>query len=272
MKHDLYNIGLDITDHSGVLDDCNRYLHSDRPHTIFFLNAHCFNIAQKDHDYRKAINESDLLLNDGIGISIACRLGGLKPIENLNGTDLIPRIMAYAAKKGISVYLLGGKNGVAENAAESIRYEIPEINIAGTASGYFNGYRENEIIKDINDSKAGLLVLGMGVPKQELWAGNNRRLLKNVRIIIAGGAILDFISGRVKRAPVWMRKIRLEWVYRLCIEPGRLWRRYITGNLLFFWHLAKLKSLSIRNHGHIPQAEDMQRLEANTLNRVNNKS
>ncbi|MFO7924689.1 MAG: WecB/TagA/CpsF family glycosyltransferase [Bacteroidales bacterium] len=241
MKIDLYNIKLDIKSSAGVIADCRNFFHSNRVSTLFFLNAHCFNVAQKEAVYRKAINESDLLLNDGIGISIACRMAGIKPVENLNGTDLIPVILSLAAREKVKIFLLGGKDGVAEKAAVKIKEKIPGIEIAGTESGYFSGNRGKEVINRINDSRADLLLLGMGVPKQELWAVRNKPLLKNVKLIIAGGAILDFISGQIKRAPLWVRRNNLEWLYRLYLEPGRLWKRYTAGNILFFYHLVKLK-------------------------------
>jgi N-acetylglucosaminyldiphosphoundecaprenol N-acetyl-beta-D-mannosaminyltransferase len=241
MKQELFNIKLDITDYKGVFSELDRYFLSGKPHTVFFVNAHCFNIAQTNHEYRRSINESDLSLNDGIGISIACRVAGLKPRENLNGTDLIPRIIKEAAMKGVGIYLLGGEEGIAENAASKFKDYIPDLKISGTASGYFSERQEQGVIENINNSGAGLLVLGMGVPRQELWATRNKDLLKKVRIIIAGGAILDFTAGKVKRAPLWLRKIRFEWLYRLYLEPKRLWKRYIIGNMKFFYYIFKHK-------------------------------
>ena len=241
MKQKLFNIKLDITDYKGVFAELDRYFLSDESHTIFFVNAHCFNIAQTNNEYRRSINDSDLSLNDGIGISIACRVAGINPLENLNGTDLIPRIIKEAAIKGVGVYLLGGEKGISENAAKKFKEDIPQVKISGTRSGYFSEDQKQEIIENINNSEAGLLILGMGVPRQELWAARNKNLLKKVRIIIAGGAILDFTAGKVKRAPLWLRKIRLEWLYRLYLEPKRLWKRYIIGNMVFFYYIFKYK-------------------------------
>lgn len=241
MRQELFNIKLDITDYKSVFSKLDRYFLSKKAHTIFFVNAHCFNIAQTNHEYRKALNKSDLSLNDGVGISIACRVAGLKPLENLNGTDLIPMIIKEAAMKGVGVYLLGGEEGIADNAARTFNNQIPELKISGTASGYFSEIQEQEVIKKINTSGAGLLILGMGVPRQELWATKNKDHLIKVKIIIAGGAILDFSAGKVKRAPLWLRKIRFEWLYRLYQEPKRMWKRYIIGNLLFFYYIIKHK-------------------------------
>jgi N-acetylglucosaminyldiphosphoundecaprenol N-acetyl-beta-D-mannosaminyltransferase len=243
MKGNFYNISIDITDKKGVLDKCHSYFKSDTNHCIFFLNAHCYNIARKNPRYLKEINDSDLLLNDGIGIKIASKFTGINFKENLNGTDLIPEILQLAGKNGQSVFLLGGMDGIAGMAAERIKGLFPEIKIAGFHSGYFSGEGNQKIIDIINQSGAELLIIGMGVPRQELWASENRNLLKYVKVIIAGGAIIDFLSGNIKRAPIWMRKMSIEWVYRLIIEPRRMWKRYLIGNIQFFYYIFTTRSV-----------------------------
>ncbi len=240
MKRDFYNLKIDVTTTTEVLAVCNDYFYSDSPRCLFFLNAHCFNIAQKDPLYREAINNSDLLLNDGIGIKLASRISGIHLKENLNGTDLIPRIIDLAEELQVKVFLLGSREHVSFRAAGKLRHTNPQLIIAGWHSGYFSPEEEPDIIRKINDSGAALLILGMGVPKQELWAVQNKAELNNVKLIIAGGAILDFISGEIRRAPVWLRKISMEWLYRLYIEPRRMWKRYLMGNNVFFFNIFKL--------------------------------
>ena len=117
MKEKLFNIEINISTAEEVLDECKFFFQSDTPHEIFFLNAHCFNIAQKNRDYFKAINQAELLLNDGIGVKIASWFSGISFPENLNGTDLIPRILQLSSKKNKKVFFLGGAEGVAERAA-----------------------------------------------------------------------------------------------------------------------------------------------------------
>lgn len=232
---------MNITDLHNVIDECDRILDSSSTHTLYFLNAHCFNVAQKDKQYYKALANADLLLNDGIGLKIASYFTRVKFKENLNGTDLIPKITELAARKKKKVFFMGGKEGIAQKAAIKTKENIPELYISGFHSGYFDANQEKALIKQINDSGTDLLVIGMGVPLQELWAEKNKHLLTNVKLIIAGGAILDFLSGTVRRAPGWMQKSGLEWVYRLALEPKRMWRRYLIGNVIFFWHIFRLK-------------------------------
>lgn len=240
MRVGFYNISLDLLDHQEVLEKCEGYLDSGSCHTLFFLNAHCFNIAQRIPEYAASLNESSLLLNDGIGIKLASIAARIPLKENLNGTDLIPRILALAAKRGEKVFFLGGKEDVAAHAASKIRMVLPDLRIVGCHSGYFGNDDEAELIETINSSGASIIVLGLGVPKQELWAVRNRNKFPHARIIIGGGAVLDFISGNVSRAPVWIRKVNMEWAYRLYLEPSRLWKRYTTGIILFFYHVVRL--------------------------------
>ncbi len=244
MKKAFYNFKIDILNTEEVLKKCDLFYTSPNTHTLFFLNAHCFNIAQKDHAYLNAVNNSNLLLNDGIGLKLASYLTGSRFKENLNGTDLIPRLLNFAAQKGKKVFLFGGKQGVAEKAAHNAQLQIPDLQIAGCHSGYFTDQEESQIVNKILDTKTDLLILGMGVPKQEMWAEKNKKKLKQVSIIVAGGAILDFISGEIHRAPGWIRKIHMEWLYRLYLEPKRMWKRYLVGNVVFFFHAIRLKLYS----------------------------
>lgn len=251
MKKKLFNIRINISTKEEVLDDCKLFLQSNTLHEIFFLNAHCFNIAQKNKDYFQVINQAELLLNDGIGIKIASWFSGISFPENLNGTDLIPCILQFIAKKNKKVFFLGGVEGVAERAAVEAEKKIEGLQVAGFHCGFFQAEDSLELIKEINGSGAEVLVIGMGVPKQEIWASENKSYLTNVRIIIAGGAILDFFSGVIKRAPLWMRKMNIEWVYRLFLEPRRMWRRYIFGGFLFFFYVIRFYLNKTKNQNKV---------------------
>jgi len=239
MRKPYYNLILDILTEESVLSRISDSYNDKIPSTVFFINAHCFNVAQKNPEYHNAILNSDLVLNDGIGIKLGALFIKLDLLENLNGTDLIPKIIEQAVKLNKKIYLLGGNEGVALKAAVNLKSKYPEIHIQGTHSGYFSGGVEQNLISEAG--QADLLILGMGVPKQELWAFQHKHELPHTKIILAGGAILDFLSGNVKRAPAWVRRLNLEWAFRLGLEPGRLWKRYIIGNVVFLFTLAKLR-------------------------------
>ena len=232
-----YNIKFDNLDTAETLAACNRLYGSLDCHLVFFINAHCFNIAQKNQAYRKALNDCDILLNDGIGFKLGAKFTGIAVKENMNGTDFVPKLCRQACEMGKNVYLLGGEEGIAREAKENLEKRFPGIAIVGTRNGFFDFDRDEEIVKDIIDRKTDLLIVGMGVPRQELWLMKNRKKLGGVSIAVAGGAVLDFISGNVPRAPMWMQRSGTEWVFRLYNEPRRLFTRYFIGIPEFFINL-----------------------------------
>lgn len=239
MKSRLLNIDIDLfDDEEEVLALLSKDIDSGRSIELFFLNAHCFNLAQKDREYFDILNSCDYLLNDGIGIKIASKIEKLVLKKNLNGTDFIPEIAEMASKKGYKIFLLGAKDGIAEEAAVKLKEKFEGLQIAGVHSGYG---LDDSVLELINNSKADILIAGMGVPMQEKWIRENKSKLGSVKLFVGGGAILDFLSQRIRRAPLLMRKFGLEWVFRLCLEPGRLWRRYLVGNFLFFYYILVLK-------------------------------
>lgn len=237
-KKSYYNIQLNVLNTSEVLSICqNDILQNDINKLIYFINAHCFNIAQKNKSYLNAINDADILLNDGIGIKIGSFFTTIKLKENMNGTDLIPKILEFSKLNNLNVYLLGGVKGVASTAKKNIEKKLTGITIVGAKSGYFDFNNDDEIVEDINNCKTDILLVGMGVPRQELWLSKNRNKLTGVKISIAGGAILDFLSREITRAPNWMRRTGTEWIYRLVNEPHRLFKRYFIGIPVFFLHI-----------------------------------
>lgn len=231
-KVDFYGVSLDLIDTSKVLELYNEYLYTKGTKTIFFLNAHYYNLSCKNIEYRKALNDSSLLLNDGIGIRLGLKFKKIKEKENMNGTDLIPKIIEFSEKSGKRIFLLGADETSVTNAYKNLTTKYKKIIISGYNNGYFQD--DETIIRKINNSGAEVLILGMGAPYQELWAQRNKDKLEKVKVIVAGGAIIDFISGKVTRAPRVIRIINCEWLYRLYLEPRRLFKRYIVGNMVFF--------------------------------------
>jgi N-acetylglucosaminyldiphosphoundecaprenol N-acetyl-beta-D-mannosaminyltransferase len=236
-----YNLRVNTIDTAECLTICSAFYESNKSHSLFFINAHCFNIAQKNEAYRKALLEADLILNDGIGIDLAAKINKVKLKENMNGTDLIPKLIEQGFQKNKSIFLIGGVPGIIEQTKAALERKHKGIKIAGTRSGYFSNEENTEIIQQINSSGVELLVIGMGVPRQELWLMENIDKLNTVRLAIGGGAIVDFIAGKVQRAPKWMQKVKLEWFYRFINEPRRLFRRYFIGNFVFFINILKLR-------------------------------
>ncbi len=200
--------------------------------SVAFINAHCINIAAKDPIYRWALSKATVLLPDGSGMQLAARLQKSHFTENLNGTDLFPAIISAAADKQMKVFFFGSKPGIAEKAANAARDLNPKLEIAGTRHGFFSEEDQPGIIDAINASGAEVLLVGLGVPMQDIWIARNRHRL-NAKIIFGVGAQFDFWSGSVSRAPQILRNAGMEWVWRLAIEPKRMFARYIIGNPTF---------------------------------------
>jgi N-acetylglucosaminyldiphosphoundecaprenol N-acetyl-beta-D-mannosaminyltransferase len=173
------------------------------PCTVFFVNPHCFNLANVRKDYRAALLQADLVYPDGSGLVLACRMLNTPLRENVNGTDLFPRLCLAAQEQGRSLYLLGGKPGIAERVKERMTGEFPGLKIVGTQHGYFNFKTESaQVIAAINVAAPDILLVAFGVPLQELWLIEHRDELK-VPVRLAVGGLFDFYSGAISSsAPV----------------------------------------------------------------------
>ncbi len=215
-------------------------LDGDTPTQVSFLNADCVNIACRSPEYREALQQSDLVLADGVGVRLAGELLGQPVRDNVNGTDLFPRLAAALQGTGKRIYLLGGRPGVAEGVAGWLAMNFPGVELAGWRHGYFSAEEEAEVIEAIRRSGADLVLVAFGAPRQELWI---RRHLSELgaKVVIGVGGLLDFFSGRIPRAPRWIRRLGMEWCYRLYREPRRLWRRYLVGNAVYLVRLARLR-------------------------------
>jgi len=205
---------------------------------IAFVNPDCVNIAARDPIYRAALARADWVCPDGIGMKIAGRILERPIRQNLNGTDLFPRLCAALAGTGHRVYLLGARPGVAAAVARWARRRYPGIKIAGCRSGYFDENEEAQIVEAIRRSRADVLLVAMGAPRQELWLQRNLERT-GASVGIGVGGLFDFYGGRIPRAPLWLREIGGEWVYRLLQEPRRMWRRYLIGNAVFLWRVTR---------------------------------
>lgn len=208
------------------------------PALVAYVNAHTLNLASTDSSYREILCSADVVLNDGAGVGIAGRLRKSPFPENLNGSDLNPKILELAARKGWSVYLLGAHPGVASQAAEKLRTKISGLDVVGTHDGFFSRSEDARVAEEIRVSGADVVMVAMGNPLQERWLAQNLRAT-GCQLGVGVGAFFDFSAERVRRAPAWMNRFGVEWLWRLALEPGRLWRRYVVGNPVFLWRVAR---------------------------------
>ncbi len=205
---------------------------------VSYVNAHNLIVANRDEHYRTLINQYDMVYPDGFGTVMAARVLGHEFPPRSTSADFFMDLFGSFAEEGVSVYLLGAKPGVMERSSERIRERYPDVNIAGLHHGYFGAEEEGAVIDEINRLRPHVLFVSTGVPHQEKWIDRNLSKL-HVPVIWASGGVFDFVSGATKRAPQWMNDYGLEWLYRLIVEPKRLWRRYLIGNPVFLFLVAK---------------------------------
>jgi len=205
---------------------------------IAFINTHYLNTAYENPEQAQRLNRFDYVLPDGSGVYLACKILGYRYRDNLNGTDLLPKLCKLSEERGYSIYFFGSAETVAERAVHNLLKIYPNLKVAGLRNGYFSKKEEPKIIRQINDANPDILVVGFGVILQEKWIEENFEKL-NCRIAAAMGGILDVYSGDAPRGHPFLRKVGLEWLQRLCNEPQRLAYRYIIGNPLFLWRVFK---------------------------------
>lgn len=223
-------------DQAAALAEVARLYEDDAPANVFYVNAHTLNLAARVSGYSAILRRAALVLNDGAGLAIAGRLQGAPFPANLNGSDFNPEIVRIAAERRWPLFLLGGRPGVAEAAGKRLVERFPGLRLVGTGDGYFAAERDAEVADRVASSGARVVLVAMGNPRQEEWLDRNLAAT-GCRIGVGVGAFFDFTAGSVRRAPPWMNRAGLEWIYRLAQEPGRLWRRYVVGNPLFLWRV-----------------------------------
>jgi len=204
-------------------------------HQVVLANAHTLNLAVDDPAYRRVLAEADLVLRDGVGVELAARLAGVEAGHNFVGTDFVPELLRRLGPRDVRVFLFGGEPGVAEGAAEVLRTRGAHVNVVGTAPGYGDVAR---VTRQIRAARPDLLLVALGNPMQECWIEEHREEL-GVPVSIGVGALFDYLAGRVRRAPQWVLRLRAEWLFRLVVEPRRLWRRYVMGNPRFVWRVLR---------------------------------
>lgn len=205
-----------------------------------FVNVNSLNLAYSTPSLRDAINRSDFVYADGSGVRLAAKRRGIALKDNVNGTDMLPLLCQQASQQGKSLFFLGGSLGVAEKASQNLQQMFPGLRIVGCQNGYFDKRNCDHILKIINGSGANILLVGFGSPLQECWLHERRNELR-VDVALAVGGLFDFFSGNIPRAPIWMREMGMEWIWRLLQEPKAKFKRYVLGNPLFIFRMTFVK-------------------------------
>jgi exopolysaccharide biosynthesis WecB/TagA/CpsF family protein len=210
-------------------------LSSGDAHHVVLANANTLNLASDDRSYHRVLRDADLVLRDGVGIELAARLAGRNPEHNFVGTDFVPALLEHLGPEPVRVFLFGAAPGIAERAGDALRARAPHVRIVGTLGGYGAFAR---VADRVRAAQPDLLLVALGNPLQEQWIDEHRSSL-GIPVSIGVGALFDYLAGRVPRAPAWMLRLRAEWLFRLVVEPNRLWRRYLMGNPRFLWRVLR---------------------------------
>jgi N-acetylglucosaminyldiphosphoundecaprenol N-acetyl-beta-D-mannosaminyltransferase len=219
-------LGVDVccADMESVLEEVDNIIKNRVPSFVVAINPEKIMKAEKDEKLRNLLNSAAIQIPDGIGVVIASKLNGGNIKSRVTGIDLMHNVCKRAAQRGYKVFMLGAKPGVAEKAAEILRQKYVGINIVGTRDGYFQS--DAEVIDHIKSAKPDVLFVAMGSPKQEYWITSNMDKL-GVPFLMGVGGSFDVICGNIKRAPEWMCRWGLEWLYRLIKEPWRYKRMMV---------------------------------------------
>lgn len=223
-----------------LLETVAEWVRQGQPRTVHYTNAHCLNLAYRDGKYRQILNRADLVYPDGMGAVWAGKFLAGCQMEKLTGADWIDDFCARAVQQGWRVFLLGGKMGVAQAAAEQMQSRHPGLVMAGISAGFFDDLDAIQIIKKINANLPHVVFVGMGAPRQEKWLAAWRSQIE-APVCWTVGALFDYLAGRERRVPAWLNRLGGEWLWRLAMDPGGKWRRYIIGNPLFMLRVLRQK-------------------------------
>lgn len=237
MPINIAGIKIDNLTKKRALEKLEIFLHLPEQHQIATVNPEFIVAAQKDAEFKRILNNTSLSLPDGFGLMLASKFLGQPLKERITGADFIWDIAELCEQNKCSIYLLGGKNGAAEKTAEILKKKYPNLKVVGdsriTVRNYESGIMNRELEK-INSFNPSVLLVAFGQVKQEKWIDKNLKKLPGVKFAMGVGGSFDFISGQVKRAPKFMRKIGLEWLWRLILEPWR-WKRIYNAVVKFSW-------------------------------------
>lgn len=223
-SHRFQGVRVDDVTAEETLAAIQAFIESGTAHQLATVNPEFIMRARHDHAFRRVINHSDLALPDGAGLLIMGTLTGRKIRQRVTGADLTLMLAERATKEGWKIFLLGAAEGVAQAAADKLTAMYPGLNIVGTSAGS-PGADDRTIVSQIKHANPDILLVAYGAPKQDLWISRHQGEL-GIPLAMGVGGTFDFIAGTVKRAPGWMRKVGLEWLWRLMQEPWR-WRRML---------------------------------------------
>ena len=243
----LFELPIETSPPARLLRTIIGWAEAGRRARVAYVNAHVINQSFDNPDVRQALLASDLVYCDGYGVRLAAKAIGLPVPHRMTGADWIWGVAALCEAAGRSVYLLGSEPGASAEAAEELKRWYPTLEITGSHHGYFElgSPHDQRVVEHINERRPDILLVGMGTPQQELWVQRHFGEV-NATVVWTVGALFEYVSGRIPRAPHWMSDNGLEWIFRLAVEPRRMWRRYLLGNPVFLRRVVEERRGRIR--------------------------
>ncbi len=257
-RAELLDLGFDPATMEAAVERCISWCEGPRlPRTVVTANAAILCMMRRDDELRAACRAGDLILADGMSVVWAMKAAGMPLPERVAGCDLMDRLLARGAEKGLRVYFLGAKPEVVAELARRCASLYPGIVVAGWRDGYFKESDHAAIVEEIRAARPHMLFVGMPSPFKEVWCERHRARL-DVPVIMGVGGSFDVHAGYVKRAPAAFQSLGMEWSWRLLMEPRKMWKRYLTTNSEFVW-VAGREVISRRfgspaSHGRGPSA------------------
>ena len=222
-RAEILGVKVDAVTMSQSVERVEKLIAARKNSIVATVNAEMLLRATQDADFKKILNAAELVIPDGAGAVWAARHLGYEMPERVAGFDLVQELMKIAPSKGYKFFLFGASPGIADKAKIKAQELYPNIKIVGTRNGYFTADDESEIISQIKNAKPDILLAALGSPKQEKWLDAHKSEL-NVPVSIGVGGTFDVMAGIVKRAPKWMQRAKLEWLYRAMLQPSRAGR------------------------------------------------
>jgi N-acetylglucosaminyldiphosphoundecaprenol N-acetyl-beta-D-mannosaminyltransferase len=221
-----------------TLDVIGGYIASRQPRQLVVVNAAKLVLMDRDPELAEIVRGADLVAADGVPIVWASKVMGTPLPGRVNGTDLMDRLIEVAPERGWRVFFFGATQEVIEAVVAKAKAHHPALTVAGYRNGYFKPEEEGEIVRQIRESNADILLIGFGTPKKEKWVHKYLHDL-GVPVCHGVGGSFDVYAGKVRRAPRWMQRTGLEWFFRLLQEPRRMWKRYLVTNTIFIGKVLK---------------------------------
>ncbi|MBV9838141.1 MAG: WecB/TagA/CpsF family glycosyltransferase [Solirubrobacterales bacterium] len=235
----IFDIPIDLAPPAELLRTISSWAGQQRTRRVMYVNAHVVNQSRVTPGLVTALRGADLVYCDGYGVRLAARVLNMPVPHRMTGADWIWGLATLCERSRQPIYLLGSEPPIAREAAYRLQKLYPRLDVVGAHHGFFDldSAHNDRVIEDIKAHAPGIVLVGMGTPKQELWVDRYAAELDGA-VVWTVGALFDYVSGHTPRAPRWLADNGLEWIFRLAIDPSRMWRRYLIGNPIFLSRVA----------------------------------